>query len=329
MDEIDRRIGFEDVAPGALALVRLAADEQHLEPVAHAVDGEGGVVVVERQLVRPGLGLDLEHVGAAMVDRDRKRHVLPDRHHARGRIAAVLPEREPRLAAAAAGQILDADGELHLLADDAEARRVLDDEAAVGLARLAGQEHVQRRVERQAVRRRHVVHLAVGDHHRAGDALRRHVGERAHERGVELGAGIGQGRVGIGRAGMDDAHVEVFQPRELLRQVGERRVGERAPVADAHARRIIDHDGGDIALRLALFLDQRGIDQDDDERGQGQEPPQDAARAPRRAERERNDRERGEGGHGPPRQERREGEREAAHCPSLSRIAGTCTWSLL
>ncbi len=146
---------------------------------------------------------------------------------------------------------------------------------------------------------------------------------------VKLGAGIGQGRVGIGRAGMDDAHVEIFQAREFLRDVGECCVGELAAGADPHARRIVHHHGGDVALRLALLFDERGIDQDEDERGQCQEPPHYAARAPHRAERQGKRGERGKGDHRPPRQERRERDREPVHCPSLSRIAGTCTWSLL
>ena len=116
-----------------------------------------------------------------------QRHVLADRHAARSSASPPsLRSVSCAMAATAVGQILDPDGELHVLADEAEARRVLDDEAAVGLARLAGQQHVERRIDGEPVGRRHVVHLAVGDHHRAGDALARHVGERAGQRGVEL-----------------------------------------------------------------------------------------------------------------------------------------------
>src|SRR6185437_11932833 len=140
MNEVDRWVGFEDVAPGALTLMRLARDQQHLQAVADAVDDECRAIVVERQLMRPGLGLELEDIGSAMIDGDADRHIASDRHEARGRRAAVLAQGEARLLVLRAGfgQILDTHGELQLLADEAKARRVLDDEAAIGLAGLTG-----------------------------------------------------------------------------------------------------------------------------------------------------------------------------------------------
>jgi len=58
MHEIDRRVGFENVAPHPLASMRLARDEQHPQAVAHAVDDDCGAVVDKRQLVGPGLDLE-------------------------------------------------------------------------------------------------------------------------------------------------------------------------------------------------------------------------------------------------------------------------------
>ena len=63
MDEIDRRIGFEDVAPDPLAGMRLARHQQHPQPVAHAVDDDNRAVVVEGQLLRAGIDRELETLG--------------------------------------------------------------------------------------------------------------------------------------------------------------------------------------------------------------------------------------------------------------------------
>ena len=49
MHEIDRGIGLEQIAPGALARMRLARNEQHAQAVANAFDdGDGAVVLHER-----------------------------------------------------------------------------------------------------------------------------------------------------------------------------------------------------------------------------------------------------------------------------------------
>ena len=158
MDEIDRRIGFEDVAPDALAGMRLAGDQQHPQPVAHAVDDDDGAVVVERQLARAGLDRELEDVGAAMVDRRRSaaRRGRPAPSPGCGGPPSLRhghdapgPGRAPACRAAVR-QILDPDRQLQLLADQAEARRLRDDEPAVALVGQAGEQHVQRRADRSA-----------------------------------------------------------------------------------------------------------------------------------------------------------------------------------
>ena len=46
--EIDRGVRLEQVAPGALAGMRLAGDQQHAQLVAHAVDRDHGAVVDRR-----------------------------------------------------------------------------------------------------------------------------------------------------------------------------------------------------------------------------------------------------------------------------------------
>src|SRR5260221_5716056 len=69
MDEGYRWIRFENVAPGPFAGMRLARDQQYAQSIAHSVDHQRGAVVVLRQLLRSGLGLELDDVRPAMVDR--------------------------------------------------------------------------------------------------------------------------------------------------------------------------------------------------------------------------------------------------------------------
>src|SRR5689334_19811631 len=78
MDEVDRWVRLQDVAPGALARVGLTAHQQHLEPVAYAVHHEGRAVVLERELLWTRLDLDLDHIGPAVIDRNADRRVAPD-----------------------------------------------------------------------------------------------------------------------------------------------------------------------------------------------------------------------------------------------------------
>src|SRR6185437_4894308 len=113
--------------------------------------------------------------------------------------------------------------------------------------------------------------------------------------------------------------------RELLR----RRLGIVTPVANAHARAVIDDDGGHVMLRLALLLDQRRVDQDEQQQREAQRAPDQPARTAPGTEGKRDRRKRGESRDRSPGQQWRKGEAVAGdgHCPSLSRMAGTCTWS--
>ena len=60
--EVDGGVGLQEVAPGALAGMRLAGDEQHAQVLAHALGGDDRAVVGGGQLARRGVELDLEDV---------------------------------------------------------------------------------------------------------------------------------------------------------------------------------------------------------------------------------------------------------------------------
>ncbi len=315
--------------------MRLAAHQQHLEPIAHAVHHEGGAVVVEGELLRhrapPRPRRHWGRRGRSGICTWFSRPMGSVRDPRR---PAILAQRHPRLAARlrqGVGQIVDPERDRHFLADETEARRRLHQQPAVLLAGLAGDEGMERRGEIEMVGGGHVVHLAVGDHHRAGDALLRHVGERMLERRIELRAGVGEAGARLGRARMHHAEVEVGKRFQLLRHLVERLLGHLPAVADAHARAVVDHHHGDVALGLAVLLDQGGIGEDHQQYRSRQQAPERAARPAPGADRKGQQRQPAEGRDHPPRQQRRgrEGEAGEAHWPRRSRIAGTCTWSVL
>ncbi len=147
MDEIVRPTGPDF---GMLRQVRspdaARPGQQDLEPVAHAVDDQRGAVVVDVSSCGPALTRRLDDIRSAMIDRHGQRHILADRDSADDGVAAVLAG-ELRRTAAAIRQVFDTDIDLHLFADEAEARCIPFTIKTIRLVRLAGQQRMQRCVE--------------------------------------------------------------------------------------------------------------------------------------------------------------------------------------
>src|SRR5262249_49045802 len=109
-----------------------------------------------------------------MVDGHRERDVAVGRRHDRMWGTAVLAPGNPRLARRtrllflgwAVRQIHDPDRELQLLADQAKARRLINDESSVALLGPSGEQDMQRRgprlFERVCIPAWQIVHLAIG-----------------------------------------------------------------------------------------------------------------------------------------------------------------------
>ena len=155
-----------------------------------------------------------------------------------------------------------------------------DRDAAVALVLAAGDQRMHRRLEaeRGGVGR-DVVHAAVGDQERAGDAVDRHVRQRRGQRAEQLGA-VG---LAVGLAGLDDAH---FEALDLLQAVDQRFLrlrGLAGAVAEILARALVDHDGGDRGQRLALLAGERGIGERQQEQRQRRHAHRRAARTRRAA----------------------------------------------
>ena len=81
MHEVDRGIGFQHVAPGALAGMRLAGDEQHAQILAHALDRQHDAIVDGGELAGRRLRFDLDDVRPGMIDGDG--NFAPSRRYAR------------------------------------------------------------------------------------------------------------------------------------------------------------------------------------------------------------------------------------------------------
>ena len=97
MNEVDRGVGLQQVAPGALARMRFARDEQHAQPVAHAFDHGHGAVVLRarsrrRAAERRSRRCSGRHDRPAPAPRRSRRAIDLDRH----RLAAATETRPTR-----------------------------------------------------------------------------------------------------------------------------------------------------------------------------------------------------------------------------------------
>ena len=238
--EIDGGVRLQQVAPHALAGVRLAGDQQHAQVLAHALGRHHHAVVGGGELARRRLQLDLDDVLAGVRERHLDRHGAADLGGARlvGAAFAADLEGDPVAGAALAAGLDHARLDVARRADDAVARRLQHLDAAVELVGLAGQQRVHGSVEAQRLRRLgHVVHLAVGDHDDAGQPVGRRVGERAVEVGEQVGAGR---RLAGGLRGGDPAHLQIGEGGELRLQLapdGRRLLGPAGDRSGSCSRR--------------------------------------------------------------------------------------------
>src|SRR5262249_41778014 len=93
VDEVDRRIGLQDVAPGTLARMGLTRDQQYAQAIAHAVDDCDGGIVDGAQFLRPRLDVHFDQRRAGVIEMNRDLLVDADRQVARVLYLAVLRDR--------------------------------------------------------------------------------------------------------------------------------------------------------------------------------------------------------------------------------------------
>ena len=177
MDKIDIGVGFEQVAPHPLALMRLARHQKNAQLVAHPFDGDDRAIVDVGQFAWQRRNFEFKDIGPGVLDRRLDIDGLADRRVERCNPLAVAAHfKRDRLAGI--GGVEHARADRLLLADYTEARRLDQFDAPVSLARMAGDQRVQRRFE--AERRDiggNVMDNAVGDENRRADPVGRNVAE--------------------------------------------------------------------------------------------------------------------------------------------------------
>ena len=90
MDEIDGGIRLQQIAPGALAGMRLARYQQHPQAVAHALGRDDGAVVLKGDLALELGNRQLDQILAAMADLDARLGQLAG-------ITDIVPEALPSM----------------------------------------------------------------------------------------------------------------------------------------------------------------------------------------------------------------------------------------
>ena len=77
MHQIDIRVGFQHIAPAALARIGRAGHQQNLDAVTHPLNAHNQAVVDLGQLTCHRRKLNIDIVGSGMVQPHRHRHNLP------------------------------------------------------------------------------------------------------------------------------------------------------------------------------------------------------------------------------------------------------------
>jgi len=325
VDEVHIGVALQQVAPGALAHVGLARNQQHTQLVAHPVDRDGGAVVDGRQLAFQPRRLDLHDVGAGMGDVHVDGDILSGGDDGAGDDLAVAPHGHGHAGAGGGALVGHAEGQGLALAHDAEAGGLLQVDAPVPLAGAAGDQAVDRcRKAEPGGIGRSVMHAPVGDQDGAGDALRRHV-RQASGQGREQAGAIG---LAIAGTGLKRAHLDPGNAPQPFRDRRAGGLGLRGPVAEILAGALVHHHRHHRGERRALLPRQGGVGEGRQSRRQRQSAEYGAAGAREQEQRRQN------GRHGREADQQRQGnegvEGEAvghavSYCPSRSSRAGTWT----
>ena len=174
--QIDGRIGLQNVAPGALAGMRLARDKQRLQPVAHAVHQNGGPIVDRRELVGTGVYLDLDQTDTATIEGDLDLLFCAERCAELFLDHAVLAYRNgaEKSGLRTRAAILDREGNRDRLADNGEGRHFADHESAVAFRFPPCPQQMKGGIHAQGAKfLRDIVNLAVADGKNSGNPLSR------------------------------------------------------------------------------------------------------------------------------------------------------------
>ena len=167
--------------------------------------------------------------------------LLAAAHGALGEHIAVAANYDAR-ALAGHALIVETIGDILGLAHNTETRRGDDGDAAVALIAAAGDQRMHRRVEADRGRiGGNVMHAPISDQECAGDAIRRHIGQRRCDGGEQFGAVS----LAIRLTGLDHAHFKPFDVPQPGHQRFARLLRFAGAFAEILAWAFIDDDSDD------------------------------------------------------------------------------------
>ena len=278
--------------------------------LADAVDAGNGGIVDRGQFPRQRLGLDLDDIVTAMGDLDAGLYRLARSDERRTDLAAIPPQGDLDASPCRRAGIDDAIGDHLIGADQTEAGGILDGDASVNFPVMARQQHMNRCIEPQrGAGLRHIVNLPVGQKNDAADPVGRHVGQRLPQC-LEGAGAIRLQPVALDADG-DFAQVDMVQAGELGGKGGAGGFGLGGAGGEGLALAAIGHQCHDGRERLAVFPDDRGIEEGGEEEQRGQRPPRRAGQAADERQSDRRQQEQRAKADQPEREEGREIERPA------------------
>ncbi len=256
MDEIDRGIGFQEVAPGALARMRLSRNEEHAKIFADAVEHMHGAVVRLRHLAGNRIDGEFQDVVAAARNGEAERQRLVPGSACsvaislpfRRIVTSALPpepRRHPR-----------PERSFSAVRRRCEAGGADDFDAPVELVRLAADQGVDGCIEAELlVDVRHVVDLAVGNEDGAADTA----GGTSASAVVRAPKSLVEG-ASFPRVAASTIRASIWGKRER-RSLSPSSAwsGLRAAVTVLLALAAVDNDGDDGGEGFALLLEEDGI----------------------------------------------------------------------
>ena len=251
--------------------MRLTGNQQHAQPIPHAIHRDHLAVIERAHLSSAGLCLQLNHHGPATRDGDGNRVFAPDGDFLTPRSTAIAADNQPGITASRRAQILDHHAQFHLLADNAKARGRDQTQAPINLPRAARQQHVKGRIKRQ--QRRRVMHLAIGQRDHARKPRPRHIRQGCPERGKQRRAALAGFRY------FNHAQIKRGQARGPRFQGRTRGGNALSPISNLHAVSAINGQDRDIGAGFAFFAEQTRITKGAQQDHRRQRPPPNAAGA--------------------------------------------------
>ena len=189
MDKVNAGIGLQEVAPSALARMRLAGHQQHAQIFAYRVHRGDRAVVALAGLIWQHIGRQFDYVCSRAAERHFERGLCANLRGLLRHLFAIDKNADSRLGACRSWAVIG-DKKLHLrwFACEAEAGRLGEADRPVELLVAARDQRVHRRVKaKRGNILWHIVHLAVCDQNGASNAVWRHVAENVGKRGKQPG----------------------------------------------------------------------------------------------------------------------------------------------